>query len=110
MGFLLLWKSRRYKEYSLCEMILYLIYVQADPHPTNYIRVLLSFEWCRQVWGHGEWDDWEEEWKRLYPLKLSKQKYLKSLEELRQYIPVFLKGIMKAVIPNLKIRFIRFLI
>ena len=77
-----------------------------DPHPTNYIRVLLSFEWCRQLWGHGKWDEWEAEWTRLYPLNLSKLKYVKTLEELRQYVPVFSRGIMKAVIPNLKVRFV----
>ncbi|HKR00636.1 MAG TPA: hypothetical protein VJT09_08180 [Pyrinomonadaceae bacterium] len=40
-----------------------------DPHPPPYLRALLSFDWCRQVWGSGVWDDWEEEWLRLYPLE-----------------------------------------
>lgn len=39
-----------------------------DPHPPPYLRVLLSFEWCRQQWGRGEWDDWEKEWDMHYPL------------------------------------------
>lgn len=77
-----------------------------DPHPTNYIRVLLSFEWCRQLWGRGKYDEWEEEWTTLYPLNLSKQRYAKTLEELRQYVPIFSRGIMRAVIPNLKVRFL----
>lgn len=38
-----------------------------DPHPPPYLRALLSFEWCRQVWGDGIWDDWEKEWLDLYP-------------------------------------------
>jgi hypothetical protein len=77
-----------------------------DPHPTNHIRVLLSFEWCRQLWGHGEWDQWEEEWLRLYPIKSSQQKNIKTLEELRQFVPVFSKGMMRATIPHLKVRLI----
>ncbi|MGI6455246.1 MAG: hypothetical protein ACOX5R_06430 [bacterium] len=40
-----------------------------DPHPPPYLRVLISMEWCRQVWGRGDWDQWEEEWLALYPLK-----------------------------------------
>jgi hypothetical protein len=27
------------------------------PHPPPYLRVLPSFEWCRQLWGKGTWDD-----------------------------------------------------
>jgi hypothetical protein len=77
-----------------------------DPHPTNCIRVLLSFEWCRQLWGHGKWDEWEEEWLRVYPFKLAKQNNIKKLEELRQFIPIFSRGIMKSTIPNLKVRLI----
>lgn len=77
-----------------------------DPHPTNYIRVLLSFEWCRQLWGNGEWDQWEEQWLRLYTIKSSQQKNIKTLEELIQFVPIFSKGIMKATIPHLKIRLI----
>lgn len=40
-----------------------------DPHPPPYLRALLSFAWCRQVWGRGRWDDWETEWLELYPLE-----------------------------------------
>jgi hypothetical protein len=40
-----------------------------DPHPPPYLRVLLSFEWCRQQWGRGDWDAWRREWTALYPLE-----------------------------------------
>ncbi|HEX8069030.1 MAG TPA: hypothetical protein VF546_03700 [Pyrinomonadaceae bacterium] len=39
-----------------------------DPHPAPYLRALLAFDWCRQVWGRGVWDEWEREWLELYPL------------------------------------------
>jgi hypothetical protein len=38
----------------------------ADSHPPPYLRVLLSIEWCRLVFGRGRWDDWEREWQFLY--------------------------------------------
>jgi hypothetical protein len=77
-----------------------------DPHPTNQIRVLLSFEWCRIFWGNGRWDEWEDEWLKLYPIKSPLQKNAKTLEEIRQFVPIFSSGVMKAIIPNLKMRFI----
>lgn len=40
----------------------------ADPHPPPYLRTLLGFECCRQLWGRGIWDGWEEEWRTMYPL------------------------------------------
>ena len=40
-----------------------------DPHPPPYLRVLLSFEWCRFQWGRGPWDLWEEQWTALYPVE-----------------------------------------
>jgi hypothetical protein len=55
-----------------------------DPHPPPYLRVLLCFEWCRQVWGRGDWDNWEKEWIELYPLEdvpIETQKLLKKSME-----------------------------
>ncbi len=40
-----------------------------DPHPINYLRVLLSVEMCRQVYGAGHWDQVEAYWKKLYPIE-----------------------------------------
>jgi hypothetical protein len=33
-----------------------------DPHPPPALRVLAAFDWCREAWGAGRWDDWEREW------------------------------------------------
>ncbi|TVM03043.1 MAG: hypothetical protein CV087_07180 [Candidatus Brocadia sp. WS118] len=59
-----------------------------DPHPAPYLRVLLSFEWCRQLWGRGEWDKWEEEWLMLYPLGNVPEETRKLLVKAREYIPL----------------------
>jgi hypothetical protein len=40
----------------------------SDPHPPPYLRALLGFECCRQLWGRGIWDEWEQNWRRIYPL------------------------------------------
>lgn len=42
--------------------------VWSDPHPPPFLRALITFEWCRQVWGSGIWNDWEKEWLELYPI------------------------------------------
>jgi hypothetical protein len=44
-------------------------YSATDPHPPPYLRVLLSFEWCRQEWGSGDWDSHDRAWRELYPLR-----------------------------------------
>ena len=62
-----------------------------DPHPPPYIRVLLSFEWCRHQWGKGDWDDWETEWKRRYPIENASEGEL--LELATRYIPVVSKAL-----------------
>ncbi|HEX8195485.1 MAG TPA: hypothetical protein VF571_04680 [Pyrinomonadaceae bacterium] len=58
-----------------------------DPHPPPYLRALLSFEWCRQVWGSGVWDDWEKEWIDLYPLKDAPQATQDLIRKIISYLP-----------------------
>lgn len=59
-----------------------------DPHPPPYLRLLLSAEWCRQVWGRGIWDDWEKEWKELYPLEGVLAEDEKIIGDAVRYVPV----------------------
>lgn len=59
-----------------------------DPHPPPYLRTLLSFDWCRQVWGKGEWDNWEKEWLELYPLEDAPVETQELLKKFIKYIPV----------------------
>lgn len=65
------------------------------PHPPAYLRFLISTEWCRQVWGTGEWDAWEEEWKAMYcPCQLD-DVTKNTIVTARKYIPVFAKALLK---------------
>jgi hypothetical protein len=38
-------------------------------HPPAYVRFLVSVHWCRQLWGKGDWDIWEAEWKEQFPVR-----------------------------------------
>ncbi|MFD2569068.1 hypothetical protein ACFSUS_00390 [Spirosoma soli] len=65
-----------------------------QPHPPSYLRFLLSTDWCRQLWGHGDWDAWEEEWVRLYPLGGLDETTRQLIKEARQCIPVVSKALL----------------
>ena len=62
--------------------------VWTDPHPPPYIPLLLSVEWCRQVWGKGIWDDWEKDWRELYPLEDASKSEQNILRDAERYIPL----------------------
>jgi hypothetical protein len=59
-----------------------------DPHPPPYLRVLLHFEWCRQQWGRGAWDDWERDWLSLYPVDAAPARDQAVLVRARRLLPV----------------------
>ena len=58
-----------------------------DPHPPPYLRALMTFDWCRQVWGKGVWDDWEKEWLDVYPLQETPVEIRELIGEMRKFIP-----------------------
>ena len=66
-----------------------------DPHPPPWLRVLLNFEWCRQTWGTGIWDDWEREWLALYPLKLAPPAARKLLKEGQSVLPIVARALLQ---------------
>jgi hypothetical protein len=69
--------------------------IWSDPHPPPFLRALITFNWCRQVWGRGIWDDWENEWLDLYPLTGAPLVIRNLLAKAQRFIPlvgrVFLK-------------------
>lgn len=66
-----------------------------DPHPPAWLRVLLNFEWCRQTWGAGMWDEWEREWLALYPLSLAPPESQKLLKEGYQMLPAVARALLQ---------------
>jgi hypothetical protein len=65
-----------------------------DPHPPPYLRVLLSMEWARQLWGRGPWDRWEREWERCYPLGEARGPSRQVLEEGKTWLPVVARTLL----------------
>jgi hypothetical protein len=61
-------------------------------HPPCYLRFLISVEWCRFLWGRGDWDEWSEEWEAFYPVdkldELTKELVLKA----KKMLPVIARA------------------
>jgi hypothetical protein len=72
-----------------------------DPHPPPYLRVLLSFEWCRQVWGAGIYDEWEREWLDLYPIEQAPVEQREIIKKARQYLPLISRVLLQTRFPAL---------
>lgn len=72
-----------------------------DPHPAPFVRTLLSFELCRQVWGRGDWDKWEAEWIELYPLGEAPAETQRLLKKARTYLPVVANTLLGTRFPVL---------
>jgi hypothetical protein len=66
----------------------------SDPHPPPYLRVLLNFEWCRQVWGKGMWDIWEREWEQYYPLEKTSTENREIFIKMKYYLPVVSRALL----------------
>ena len=58
-----------------------------DPHPPPYLRALMCFDWCRQVWGGGIWDRWEREWREMYPLESAPPSMRPLIQRVEQFVP-----------------------
>lgn len=67
-----------------------------DPHPPPWLRVLLGFEWARQVWGQGPWDAWQQEWERDYPLDLASGPAGRILSAARDLLPAVARTLLTA--------------
>ena len=65
-----------------------------DPHPPPYLRVLLSIECCRQVWGIGMWDRWEKDWRELYPMEEAHREEEKILSDSAKFLPVIARTLL----------------
>lgn len=66
-----------------------------DPHPPAYIRALLAFDWCRYLWGRGEWDNWQQEWLEFYPVEHASLETQNVIREAKRYIPIVSRTLFK---------------
>ena len=72
-----------------------------DPHPPPFLRVLIVLDWCRRQWGAGEWDEWESEWRYLYPLTMASEMNRKILKEGEKFIHVVSRVLFRTRFKNL---------
>jgi hypothetical protein len=61
-------------------------------HPPSYLRFLVSVEWCRFLWGRGDWDDWSEEWESFYPVKNTDKVTKEIIIQARKHLPEIAKA------------------
>lgn len=43
-------------------------FIEGDPHPISFLRVMLGVAMCRRCYGLGPWDELAESWEALHPL------------------------------------------
>jgi hypothetical protein len=61
-------------------------------HPPAYIRFLVSIEWCRQLWGNGEWDEWEQDWLESYSPDEMDDATCEVVKSARKFIPAIARA------------------
>ncbi|MFF1634215.1 hypothetical protein [Leifsonia sp. NPDC058248] len=72
-----------------------------DPHPVGWLRTLLGCAFCRQVYGHGPWDDLETAMLALFPLRQADVTVRALLERSRQRMDAIADSCLTAPIPGL---------
>jgi len=60
----------------------------SQPHPPGYIRFLVSVHWCRHLWGKGDWDEWERDWKEKYPLANLDEQTQEVMRTVEGFLPL----------------------
>lgn len=62
-------------------------FLEGDPHPVSYLRVLLGTATARHFYGDGPWDDLESGWRLLHPLSESGDEVAKLVELSEPVLP-----------------------
>jgi len=63
----------------------------SQQHPPAYIRFLVSVHWCRHLWGKGDWDVWETEWKEQYPVSSLDKITREVIFNVERFLPLIAK-------------------
>jgi hypothetical protein len=71
-----------------------------DPHPTPWIRVMLSAEMGRQLYPHPQWDRVSSLWRSLYPTGRRDVESPETIRLLEQHAPIFVDWLLRQAIPN----------
>ncbi len=57
-------------------------------HPPPFLRFLASVEWCRALWGRGDWDGWAEAWCADFPMHQLDNITKDTIRAARKLLPV----------------------
>jgi hypothetical protein len=71
------------------------MYSEADPHPIAFIRVLLNCAMCRHLFGHGPWQQMEEQWLANHPLTEAGDEAAGLIEKLMPLLPAVAAAILQ---------------
>lgn len=64
------------------------------PHPPAYLRFLASVAWCRQLWGKGDWDDWESDWIANFPLDRVDRLTRETIQAAQKLLPIAARALI----------------
>jgi hypothetical protein len=70
-----------------------------DPHPTPWIRVMLSAEIGRQLYPNAQWQRLSALWQLMYPRNRRDVENAAAVAMLNQHIPVFVDWLLRQRIP-----------
>lgn len=73
-----------------------------DPHPTPWIRVLLSAEIGRQLYPHPQWDRLTRLWHSIYPVNRRDVEGAQTIALLQDHLPIFVGWLLRQVIPQMQ--------
>jgi len=62
-------------------------YIEGDPHPVTYLRVLLGAQMCASFFGGGPWDELAWSWKQNHPLADANQEVRPLLQRSLPLLP-----------------------
>lgn len=66
-----------------------------DPHPTPWLRVLLSLEMGRQLYPHEEWHRLKALWVQMYPLNRQDVRDRDLILQLARHVPLFVRWMLR---------------
>jgi hypothetical protein len=72
-----------------------------DPHPTPYLRVLISTAIGESLYPHPQWDAMRRIWKRLYPIEQLPDDRRAALQHVERGIPRFVELLLQHRAPQL---------
>lgn len=69
-------------------------FIEHDPHPIGWSRIMLGITACRIVLGDGPWNDYDNVLRLLFPLKIAQPKTARIIVDSQPLLEVICKAIL----------------